>query len=193
MCCLSLSWCCRQHADRAEPPGSRRAQHQLRHLRRQGHRQTLRSVQLRWLQGLLQALHTQESRLHLQVGNPPGHKEQTEHVQYSVSGDKHKDMRMNFFKRLWLWLVFPPVPASLCRFSRQCIVDKDKRNQCRFCRLNKCFRAGMKKEGEGRVGGCRSHKQRCLRCDKSRILQPRMLIQHCSSLVASGVKKPPQN
>lgn len=34
-----------------------------------------------------------------------------------------------------------------CRFSRQCIVDKDKRNQCRFCRLNKCFRAGMKKEG----------------------------------------------
>lgn len=38
------------------------------------------------------------------------------------------------------WLVF--------RFSRQCIVDKDKRNQCRFCRLNKCFRAGMKKEGK---------------------------------------------
>ncbi|CAH2285438.1 hepatocyte nuclear factor 4-gamma isoform X1 [Pelobates cultripes] len=33
-----------------------------------------------------------------------------------------------------------------CRFSRQCVVDKDKRNQCRFCRLKKCFRAGMKKE-----------------------------------------------
>ncbi|XP_028659281.1 hepatocyte nuclear factor 4-gamma isoform X2 [Erpetoichthys calabaricus] len=33
-----------------------------------------------------------------------------------------------------------------CRFNRQCVIDKDKRNQCRFCRLHKCFRAGMKKE-----------------------------------------------
>lgn len=33
-----------------------------------------------------------------------------------------------------------------CRFSRCCIMDKDKRNQCRYCRLKKCFRAGMKKE-----------------------------------------------
>lgn len=33
-----------------------------------------------------------------------------------------------------------------CRFQRGCTVDKDKRNQCRYCRLKKCFRAGMKKE-----------------------------------------------
>lgn len=37
--------------------------------------------------------------------------------------------------------------VSCYRFSRQCVVDKDKRNQCRYCRLRKCFRAGMKKEG----------------------------------------------
>ncbi|KAI5709743.1 hypothetical protein M8J75_002965 [Diaphorina citri] len=33
-----------------------------------------------------------------------------------------------------------------CRFNRICVVDKDKRNQCRYCRLKKCFKAGMKKE-----------------------------------------------
>ncbi|KAG7482330.1 hypothetical protein JOB18_018821 [Solea senegalensis] len=33
-----------------------------------------------------------------------------------------------------------------CRFNRQCTVDKDKRNQCRYCRLQKCIQAGMRKE-----------------------------------------------
>ncbi|KAF3686433.1 Hepatocyte nuclear factor 4-beta [Channa argus] len=33
-----------------------------------------------------------------------------------------------------------------CRFKRQCVVDKDKRNQCRYCRLQKCFKAGMRME-----------------------------------------------
>ncbi|XP_047196140.1 hepatic nuclear factor 4, beta [Hippoglossus stenolepis] len=33
-----------------------------------------------------------------------------------------------------------------CRFNSQCTVDKDKRNQCRYCRLQKCFKAGMRKE-----------------------------------------------
>ena len=34
-----------------------------------------------------------------------------------------------------------------CRFNRACHMDRDKRNQCRYCRLRKCFRAGMRKEG----------------------------------------------
>ena len=38
-----------------------------------------------------------------------------------------------------------------CRFQRNCVINKDKRNQCRFCRLRKCFRAGMKKEGEKKI------------------------------------------
>jgi hypothetical protein len=33
-----------------------------------------------------------------------------------------------------------------CRFKKSCVVDKDKRNQCRYCRLKKCFKAGMRKE-----------------------------------------------
>ncbi|XP_029354322.1 hepatic nuclear factor 4, beta [Echeneis naucrates] len=33
-----------------------------------------------------------------------------------------------------------------CRFDRKCSVDKHRRNQCRYCRLQECFKAGMRKE-----------------------------------------------
>ena len=35
--------------------------------------------------------------------------------------------------------------STQCRFHRTCVVDKDKRNQCRYCRFKMCMRAGMKK------------------------------------------------
>ncbi|BES91968.1 Hypothetical protein NTJ_04776 [Nesidiocoris tenuis] len=31
-----------------------------------------------------------------------------------------------------------------CRFSRKCVIDRDKRNQCRYCRLRKAFKIGMR-------------------------------------------------
>uniref|UniRef100_A0A0R3RME3 Nuclear receptor domain-containing protein n=1 Tax=Elaeophora elaphi TaxID=1147741 RepID=A0A0R3RME3_9BILA len=33
-----------------------------------------------------------------------------------------------------------------CRFSKQCNIDKDHRNACRYCRFQKCLADGMKPE-----------------------------------------------
>lgn len=37
-----------------------------------------------------------------------------------------------------------------CRGTKQCPVDVHHRNQCQFCRLRKCVKMGMRKEGERR-------------------------------------------
>ncbi|XP_029773710.1 nuclear receptor subfamily 2 group F member 6 [Suricata suricatta] len=34
-----------------------------------------------------------------------------------------------------------------CRSNRDCQIDQHHRNQCQYCRLKKCFRVGMRKEG----------------------------------------------
>ena len=34
-----------------------------------------------------------------------------------------------------------------CRGNHNCPVDQHHRNQCQYCRLKKCFKVGMKKEG----------------------------------------------
>uniref|UniRef100_A0A8C5DG56 Hepatocyte nuclear factor 4-gamma-like n=2 Tax=Gouania willdenowi TaxID=441366 RepID=A0A8C5DG56_GOUWI len=76
-----------------------------------------------------------------------------------------------------------------CRFNRQCIVDKDKRNQCRFCRLNKCFRAGMKKEAvqneRDRISSRRS-------IQESQDLPPITILAQAESL-SQQVRKQHQN
>lgn len=54
------------------------------------------------------------------------------------------------------------------RFNRQCVVDKDKRNQCRYCRLKKCFRAGMKKEGMHHLNVASWHGNKVLRAKQDR-------------------------
>ncbi|XP_013863919.1 hepatocyte nuclear factor 4-gamma isoform X3 [Austrofundulus limnaeus] len=74
-----------------------------------------------------------------------------------------------------------------CRFSRQCIVDKDKRNQCRFCRLNKCFRAGMKKEA---VQNERDRISSRRICPDSQDLPPITVLAQAESLSQQQITTP---
>ncbi|CAH0388534.1 unnamed protein product [Bemisia tabaci] len=41
-----------------------------------------------------------------------------------------------------------------CRFDRNCVVDVESRNRCRFCRLKKCLEIGMNKDAAGVRQGC---------------------------------------
>jgi len=60
-----------------------------------------------------------------------------------------------------------------CRFSKDCEISKDNRNQCRFCRLRKCFRSGMKKEA---VQNERDKITRKPADDVDRVLSPQALV-----------------
>ncbi|KAM9296000.1 hepatocyte nuclear factor 4-alpha [Gastrophryne carolinensis] len=75
-----------------------------------------------------------------------------------------------------------------CRFSRQCVVDKDKRNQCRYCRLKKCFRAGMKKEAvqneRDRISTRRSSYEDSSLPSINVLIQAEVLSQQITSSVA---------
>lgn len=73
-------------------------------------------------------------------------------IECAVCGDKSSGKHYgvftcegckSFFKR--------SVRRSLtytCRASRNCPIDQHHRNQCQFCRLKKCLKVGMRREGK---------------------------------------------
>nr|XP_031289622.1 hepatocyte nuclear factor 4-alpha isoform X6 [Camelus dromedarius] len=79
-----------------------------------------------------------------------------------------------------------------CRFSRQCVVDKDKRNQCRYCRLKKCFRAGMKKEAvqneRDRISTRRSSYEDSSLPSINALLQAEVLSQQTRKVPGQGLR-----
>ena len=38
-----------------------------------------------------------------------------------------------------------------CRGNKSCPIDQHHRNQCQHCRLKKCFKMGMKREGKDKI------------------------------------------
>lgn len=77
---------------------------------------------------------------------------QQQHIECVVCGDKSSGKHYgqftcegckSFFKR--------SVRRNLtytCRANRTCPVDQHHRNQCQYCRLKKCLKVGMRREGE---------------------------------------------
>lgn len=126
---LLASWGCQPEC--CQPPGHRDS---VCYLWWPGNRKTLWSLQLWWLQGFLQTQCSQKPHVLMQVDFACP----TINLSQISLSYVFLDIQNNWIRLL-----------NLCvyRFNRQCIVDKDKRNQCRYCRLKKCFRAGMKKEG----------------------------------------------
>lgn len=80
-------------------------------------------------------------------------KQQPQHIECVVCGDKSSGKHYgqftcegckSFFKR--------SVRRNLsytCRANRNCPIDQHHRNQCQYCRLKKCLKVGMRREGIG--------------------------------------------
>lgn len=83
----------------------------------------------------------------------PGSGQSQQHIECVVCGDKSSGKHYgqftcegckSFFKR--------SVRRNLsytCRANRNCPIDQHHRNQCQYCRLKKCLKVGMRREGIG--------------------------------------------
>lgn len=82
------------------------------------------------------------------------------HIVHSSQGSRRGGKYVN--RSVSKSVLFP-----LCRSNRECQIDQHHRNQCQYCRLKKCFRVGMRKEGE-RAAGAKARKTQM-----SSVLSPR--------------------
>lgn len=86
-----------------------------------------------------------------QPSTPSGTDKNAQHIECVVCGDKSSGKHYgqftcegckSFFKR--------SVRRNLtytCRGNRNCPIDQHHRNQCQYCRLKKCLKMGMRREG----------------------------------------------
>ncbi|XP_006628931.1 COUP transcription factor 2 isoform X2 [Lepisosteus oculatus] len=95
--------------------------------------------------------------------NQTGEKQQPQHIECVVCGDKSSGKHYgqftcegckSFFKR--------SVRRNLsytCRANRNCPIDQHHRNQCQYCRLKKCLKVGMRREAvqRGRMPPTQPH------------------------------------
>jgi len=88
-------------------------------------------------------------------GNSTTPETKQQHIECVVCGDKSSGKHYgqftcegckSFFKR--------SVRRNLtytCRGNRNCPIDQHHRNQCQYCRLKKCLKMGMRREGRSRT------------------------------------------
>lgn len=85
--------------------------------------------------------------VHSSQGSQPARRECVRGERGGERGVRDKKCKLGFpFASLLL-----TVDSLACRFARrsnrECQIDQHHRNQCQYCRLKKCFRVGMRKEG----------------------------------------------
>lgn len=120
------------------------------------------SHHLHQLEHISNQQHSNQSQVEADLGSPQGSQSgQQQSIECVVCGDKSSGKHYgqftcegckSFFKR--------SVRRNLtysCRASRQCPIDQHHRNQCQYCRLRKCLKMGMRREGKSKVCTLASH------------------------------------